>query len=694
MAAQAQAQDQDEGQAEEQTGNQIVVTATKREVSLGDVPATITAFDSEQIALTEITTNNDLQFTVPGLVAGYFNGSSQLTLRGIGANSSTGIDDPAVAQHIDGVYQTRTQAVALALTDVQRIEVLKGPQGTLYGRNSTGGAVNYVTNKPTDEFEGSIRAVVGNQGRLGGQIILSGPLTDTLSARGNFYYNEQDGYVDIVGGGGSPDLFAEETIAGRIALRFEPTSDLTFDLSYSTIENETVIGAQLVAVVNPAAAGFLLPGTFSTEINELVSEENPTGEISQDSFAATIDWSFGDGWNFKSITGYSENEFSALGVDVDYSASPFFRAAGDTANESESFSQELNLSYSGDGIDVVTGLFYLDDSFDQALGFPAFGLLTTFNQESEAFALFADATVSVSDRFRVLGGIRYNTEEKEVTQTSTLACPTPVSGRERWSSTNPKFGLQYDVGDDAMVYGTWQEGFKAGGFDPADCISQFNPEEIEAIEIGLKATLFDGDGLLNIALFDYNYSDLQVQQLEGFVTVIQNAGRADVRGFDVEFQYGLTDELRVELSGSYLDTEVNDLFLNDPFAAPGTPAVDVSGSTLRRAPEFSGTFALNYDAGFSDGSELQLRGELFVSDDIRFRFFDNEPAAFQDSYVIGNLYANFRPSFVDGLAVRAFVKNVGNERTLQGVIPFGAVGLQLGNYTRGRTYGLEASFDF
>ena len=286
---------------------------------------------------------------------------------------------------------------------------------------------------------------------------------------------------------------------------------------------------------------------------------------------------------------------------------------------------------------MVTGLFYLDDSFDQALGFPAFGLLTTFNQESEAFALFADATVSVSDRFRVLGGIRYNTKKKEVTQTCTLDCPTPVSG---------------------------------------------------------KATLFDGDGLLNIALFDYIYSDLQVQQLEWVVTVIQNAGRADVRGFDVEFQYGLTDELRVELSGSYLDTEVNDLFLNDPFAAPGTPAVDVSGSTLRRAPEFSGTFALNYDAGFSDGSELQLRGELFVSDDIRFRFFDNEPAAFQDSYVICNLYANFRPSFVDGLAVRAFVKNVGNERTLQGVIPFGAGGLQLGIYTRGRTYGLEASCDF
>lgn len=669
---------------------EIIVTATKRSESVQDIPASVTAFSADKIDLTEITNNRDLQFSVPGLVAGYANGSSLLTLRGIGSNSTTGVDDPAVAQHIDGVYQTRTQTIALALNDLERVEVLKGPQGTLYGRNSTGGAINYVTNKPTDEFEGSVSLTAGNDGRLGMHVMLSGSLTDTVSARGNLYYNEQDGSLEVVGGD-SPDFLGEETLGGRLALRITPTHDLTIDLDASTIENETLAGSQILAVVDPVAAGYLLPGTFTTEPNKLVSDANPDGEITQDAFSATVDWNINGEWSLKSITGYMENDYALVGYDVDFSTSPFFQATGTTESESDSLSQELNLNYTGGGINFVAGLFYLDDSFSQKQAFPEFFLVLNFDQESEAWAVFADVTVDVTNEFRVLGGIRYNEEEKEVVQGGSCGLE---GGKEEWSSTNPKIGFQYDVGGDSMVYGTWQEGFKAGGFDPAGCASSYNPEEIEAIEIGLKSTLFDGAGLLNIAFFDYDYTDLQVQQLEGLVTLIQNAGEARVQGVDVEFQYAISNSLSMELSGSYLDTEVDDLFLNDPFAAPGSPAVDVSGKTLRRAPEFSGTFALTYNVNFGDGSELQLRGEVYYSDDVRYRFFDDEPAAFQESYTTGNLYANLSLSAVEGLSFRTYVKNVSDEEVLQGVIPFSQGGSQLGSYTRGRTFGLEAKYDF
>lgn len=688
----AHAQDQDQDQADGLVLNSVTVTATKREASVQDIAASVTAFGEETIALTEITNNRDLQTSVPGLVAGYFNGSSQLTLRGIGSSSSTGIDDPAVAQHIDGVYQPRTQAIALAVTDLERIEVLKGPQGTLYGRNSTGGAINYVTKKPTEEFEGSVSLTAGNFGRLGTNIVLSGPLSDTVSARGNLYFNERDGYLEVIDGGGGPDNFEENTLGGRVALRFTPSENLTIDLNASSIENETVTGAQILAIVDPVLSGFLLPGTFTLEPNEIVSDANADGEVKQDSFSATVAWDINENWSFKSITGYSDNSYSILDYDVDYSSSPFFQAAGSSFNDSNSLSQEFNLNYNSGGIDFVAGAFYLEDEFEQTLSFPAFGVLSGFAQDSEAWAVFADVAVDVTDRLTVLGGIRYNEEEKDITQTSSFV-PVPGMGSASWSATNPKFGFQYEIADNSMVYGTWQQGFKAGGFDPAGFVSEFNPEEIDAIEVGLKTSLFGGAGLLNIAVFDYDYTDLQVQQLVGVVTVIDNAGSADVRGADVEFQYAFNENFRVDLSGSFLDTEVNDLVVNDPFD-PMLAETDVSGSSLRRAPEFSGTFGLNYDVDFAGGSVLQLRGEVYHSDDVRYRFFDMEPFAFQDSYTTGNLYANYTFGGFEGLSLRTFVKNVSDEEVLQGVIPFGQVGLQLGNYTIGRTYGVEAKFEF
>ena len=680
--------------AEERAIEEVVVTATKRETTVMDVPASLTAFSEDEIDLTEITNNRDLQFTVPGLVAGYFNGSSLLAIRGIGANSTNAGGDPAVAQHIDGVYQTRIRTVALAVSDLQRVEVLKGPQGTLYGRNSTGGAINYITNKPTEEFEGSVSVTAGNFGRVGTNVMLSGPLSDTVSMRGNFYYNDQDGYLKVVGGGGSPDGFANETIGGRLALRFTPSDDLTIDVNVTTVENETISPAQILGIVNPAAAFYLFPGNHTTNVNEVVSDTDASGEISQDSVTATLDWAINDQWSLKSITGFLDNSYHQLNYDVDYSSAAFFPATGGIESESDSLSQEFNLNYSGERINLVSGLFYLKDDFLQASAFPIFGVVLSFDQQSEAWAAFADVTVDVTEQFRVIAGIRYNSEDREITQLSSLACPVPVSGGESWSDTNPKVGFQYDFGENAVVYGTWQEGFKSGGYDPSNCLDSFNPESIEAIEIGLKTTLFDGAGLLTVAIYDYDYTDLQVTQLVGLATVVENASEADVQGIDIEFQYALSDSFTMELSGSFLDTEQNDLFLADPHGAPGAPTVNVGGKTLLRAPDFSGTFALSYGADFNNGNALLLRGEYYYSDDVRYSFFDAEPGAFQDSYTIGNLYADFALGAVEGLSFQAFVKNVSDEETIQGILPFGAVGLQLGNYNRGRTYGLEVQYDF
>ena len=569
---------------------------------------------------------------------------------------------------------------------------MKGPQGTLYGRNSTGGAINYVTKKPTEEFEGGVSLTAGNFNRKAAKVMLSGPLSDTVSMRANLYYNEEDGYLEVVGGGGSPDVHTQDTLGVRLALRYTPSDYLTIDLNATSIENETLRTAQILAIVNPALAFHLAPGNHTTAVNQIFSDLDADGEVTQDSFTATIDWAINDEWSLKSITGYMENYWCQCNYDVDWSSSPIFSSFGRAENESETLSQEINLSYTSDRLDLVAGLFYFEDDVFQPQSFPAGGVVFRFDQQTEARAAFADATVNVTDEFRVLAGIRYNYEETEIDQLSSTACPLGVTDKEDWSATNPKFGFQYDVSDNAMIYGTWQEGFKAGGFDPANCVDDFNPENIEAIEFGLKASLFDGAGLLSMAIFDYDYEYLQVAQLVCLVVNIENAGEAKVLGAEFDFQYALSDSLTMELTGSYLDTEQKDLALQNAHGGGGF--VDVSGKTLRRAPEFSGTFALAYDVGFDNGNLLQLRGELYYSDDARWLFFDDQPGAFREAHTTGNLYANLTLGAVEGLSFRAYVKNVSDEEVIEGVLPIAFLGLQVGNYTRGRTYGLEAKYDF
>ena len=680
--------------AADQVIEEIVVMATKRESTVMEIPASVTAFDSDRIELKEMTSNNDLQYSVPGIAINNYNGRSSVVIRGIGSGSGSAgsVGGTAVAQHIDGVYQSRVQTIALALNDLERLELLKGPQGTLYGRNSTGGAINYVTKKPTEEWEGSVSLTVGNFNRKAAKLMLSGPLSDTVSVRANLYYNEEDGYLEVVGGGGSPDIHTQDILGGRLALRITPSDDLTIDLNVTHIENETLRTAQILAIVNPALAFHLAPDNHTLEPNKIFSDLDGDGKVEQDSFTATIDWAINDEWSLKSITGYSENYWCFCNYDVDWSSSPIFSAFGVAENESETLSQEFNLSYTGYRLDLVTGLFYFKDEVEQPQGFPAFGVVFEFDQQTDAWAAFADATYNVTDELRLLAGIRYNYEETEISQLSSTACPLGVTDKEDWSATNPKIGVQYDVSDNAMIYGTWQEGFKAGGFDPANCVDDFNPENIEAIEFGLKASLFDGAGLLSVAIFDYDYKDLQVSQLVGLVVNIENAGEAKVLGAEFDFQYALSDRWTMELSGTYLDTEQNDLSLADAHGGGGF--VDVSGKTLRRAPEFSGTFALAYDVGFDNGNQLQLRGEVYYSDDARWRFIDTDPFSFRDAHTTGNLYANLKLGAVEGLSLRGYVKNVSDKEVLEGSSAIAFLGLQIGNLTRGRTFGLEAKYDF
>ena len=685
-------------EGEEGVIEEILVTATKRSESIQDVPASITAFSASRIELLEIQNVRDLQFSVPGLVASHQNGANLTRIRGIGQNSASGIDDPAVAQHIDGVYQPATHSVLLALSDLERVEVLKGPQGTLYGRNATGGTINYITKKPTKEFEAGIDVVVGNYSRKGFKGFVSGSLSDTFSARLSLISNDRDGYVDVIGpfSGG---YRADDTFGGRLALRFEPNDSVTIDLSASSIETESLIAYQLVGIVDPLTAFYFFPGNHTDEPNKVFTNvADQDGYTNQDSYVGTVSWDVNDRVTIKSITAYLENEHVQSNFDTDGSDFPFFSVTGNYDISSETFTQELSISYIDEKTSLVAGAFLLDDEAVFDSSFPLFFLFTTFDQEARAWAVFADLTYSVTDRLRLIAGARHNKEKKEINQTNTFFCPMGLQRDEEWDDFTPKFGFQFDIGDNAMAYGTWQDGHKAGGFDANSCADVFDPESVEAIEVGLKTTFAEGRGTFNAAIFDYDYQDMQVQQIDatGLQTEINNAASASVTGVELDVSWLLTDSFLVEANGSYADTEFGDFFVDDPFV-PGIDLVNRSGDPLSRTPEFSGALAGQYTGTFDDGSILTIRAELYYSDDVPFTDFGiASMTGFgnQDSYTTGNLYIAYEPSFLEYLKIRLFGKNLSDEDILTGTFNSSAIGIINGNYAIGRTYGAEVSLRF
>ena len=681
---------------------EIVVTATKRGANLQEIPASVVVFGEDRIETTEIRNTRDLSYSVPGMVAAHLNGSNLITIRGMGGRSTSGADDPAVAQHIDGVYQPRTQAVLLALTDLQRVEVLKGPQGTLYGRNSTGGAINYVTRKPTEEIEASISTLVGNFDRKHAKGHISGPIGEGVMARASFYYNDQDGYVENLSGT-FDDMRGDETEGGRLALRFEPNDNLTIDASVSYLNMDTLIGHQSTEEA-PGGLNPLIPRdttTFGT--NSLITDQtDPDGKIEQTSYTLNIQWQVSENVSIRSITGAMDNEFHQLRFESDYSNSTSVSNQGSYTSDANSFSQEINLNADlMDGrLQLTSGLFYLDDEIDfnflfeiAFFGFPAGDLISLFNQETTAKAALLDLTYNVTDDVRLLAGVRYSDEEKDVIQTSQqfgfFICDN-LESKENWTATTPKFGVQYDINDDVMVYGTYQEGFKAGGYQPSACGDSFDQEFVNAFEIGIKSTILDGRGVLNISVFDYDYEDLQVSQLVNLETRVENAAGASIRGAELEFIANLTDNFRLEILGSWLDTEFEEFFANDPLA-PGLGDQDLSGNQLMASPEYSGTIAGQYTTQLG-GGELTLRGEVYFSDEVLYSLFGYDSGT-QDSYSIENLYATYTTAN-DNWTVRAFAKNIGDEEVVTGSLSIAFWGMRGGNFSIGRTYGLEVTRRF
>lgn len=698
----------------------IIVTAQKRSQSVQDVPATVAAFSQATLENRQIQGLSDLTSRVPSLQVGYQFGSNTITLRGISSNLTGGLEDPSVAVHINGVYQARARTLHLALMDLERIEVLSGPQGTLYGRNATGGVINYILQRPTDVMEAEITANVGNYDSYGLRGYISGPISETVGFRiAGLWSNRDKGYLKNLYVGNAPSRLEEDHVAAiRGVLEFNPTETLNISLegSYANERSSFALSA-LTPSINPTRAA-QLAGYQVIGKRRVTMSDFPDTRVDSKQYAAsaTVNFEISDNVQLKSITAYQEYR-NHQDIDYDASARPgqhVIRAP----YRSKTYTQELNLLTSAfDGkLKSTFGIFYYDDrvrngtdviaDFSRTPDNPptTLGFVSTNALKAKSLALFTDHTLSITDRLRVLGGIRYNVDKKNTFNTLNFGCaaPTGIRSRQKWDAWTPRAGVQFDVTSKIMAYATYQKGFKVGGVSAGTCGDTYEPENISGFETGIKSEFADGRIRLNVAGYWYKYGNLQVQKTLAFPagsTQVLNAANSKIKGIEANLDATIVEGLRLDLAGMVQSAKYTD-FENCNTAAffgscsatdPVKLTEQLKGNWLNRAAPYSVNLGLEYTVNLGD-SELILRGESYWSGKVRLDPF-NTPVATNGAYSIQNAYVTFKLAD-DRFRVRVFGKNLANHLYRSTAFFSGTNGQFLTIWSPPRTYGAEVTYKF
>ena len=720
----------------------ITVTAQKREQSLQDVAGSVAAFDAVTIEERGLSTIESLVQATPGLVYQESSGSSQLTVRGVGLLVNTGVAEPAVGTHIDGVFQPRASVSAIQFLDLERIEVLRGPQGTLYGRNTTGGTVNFVLAKPAEEFEGFGAVGLGSYNEISAKAYFTGPIAgDKMLGRLSAVYSERDGFYDNINTGSEPLSRQEWGVRG--ALRIVPTSDITIDLSAFHQEEQGSYPLQHSFNGNPFVDGLVLGGFLPAgsviipdKEWETADDTEPFTEVETNMVSLEANWTVSDKFQIKSITGFTDHQLGPQVFDADGTSLGIVNI-GSTSNPrlgtSEALSQEFNFSgtSAADRLDWLVGLYYFHEDHEHSIPSyfvdplvqtivgaafaPVLGDGARFTDQqqqvsetTESQAIFADVTYSLTDKVRVGAGARYTDDSKEIDQTLIANAtagvggpvpfgtpvPLPLCEDQRtdlgFSDTNFKVRGEWDVDADAMLYGQWQNGFKDGGVNLGVCGDEFDKEEIEALEIGVKTSWLNGAFVLNASAFSYDYSNMQTLAFRNTTdSFIYNIPQAEIMGAEIEAVARPTDDFSVDLGLALLDTEIKEAESFDTFN-PAAGVQDLAGNDLPSSPSYTLLLGANYEWDIGMGS-IDLRGEIFNSDSYNFRVFSN-PEDEQENYSLINLYATYR-SPGDRYLVRAFVKNLSDEAHYKFLLFSPLVG-QAGEYAEPRTFGVELGMHF
>lgn len=622
---------------------EVVVTARRRTESLQNVPIAVTALSAETLAMRGTADITELAQSVPSVTlepSRATNTTLSAFIRGVGQQDPLAGYEQGVGLYLDDVYLARPQGSVLDVYDVERIEVLRGPQGTLYGRNTVGGAIKYVTKRLADEPSGSVRATYGSYGQTDLVGTVAAPLGDKLRVGATIASFDRDGYGDNKTTGG--EQYDKDVFAYRLSAEVLPTEDILIRFAYDNTNDTSSAVAGYRPFAGAASGAPVLSDVHDTlaGASENISTAGIDGnnEVDAEGWMISVDWSLNENYTLRSITAeredYTESviDFDSLAVD-DFDAPVIY--------ENDQFSQEFQLLYNSDRMNLVAGLYYIDakasNDFDVVLGQlgrAVFGTeLTAYTGgtvETESWSAFADLTWNFTEKLSVAIGGRYTEDKRSADvfrgsylgaggspffgndDAFLLAVTSDYESERTFYDFSPRLNVSYLVNDDITVYGGYSQGWKAGMFDPRganiaapEVEDGVDAETLDSFEVGFKSTFWDGRAITNVAVFYSEYTDMQVAGSLGvdsdgdgtnddFVGTLTNAGEAEISGVEIEGNFLLTENLSMKIAASVLDTEITEWIVN---------GVDVSSDrVIQNTPEEMAYIGFTYTTGVAGGT--------------------------------------------------------------------------------------------
>ncbi len=704
---------------------EIVVTAQKREQNVQDVGIAISALTGEQMRQLGYGNAQQVTAMAPGVQTVQPNGEANyaIAMRGVAANDFTTNVESPVAIYLDEVYISQMSGSGFMLFDMERVEMLRGPQGTLYGRNATGGLAHFVTVKPSQEASGYGQFTVGRYDQIKFEGAVGGPLSDTLSARLSLSTHNNDGYVK------NRLLDKRLNNANDSALRgqllFEPTD--SFSLLLNARRSEQDIDTGFFEHVSANTVGAFTPN----EVNQVLGYIDNDGDVYEgdydrdghnkldtEGYTATLKWD-AERFTVTSITDYSTVERDYI-EDSDASPTPFFNFFLST--DAEQFSQEVRVNGSTDEMDWVAGVYYLDITVKDANGAetepfityvfeipsPALsGLDNPYETNTESWSIFGQVEQRLTDRLTGILGLRWIRDEKDHDFSINVVDFIPGTvqrngnpnilatvGSYYGERTDDEFAVRlaanYDLSDNLMLYGSWNRGVKGGGYNATifplgggnydDETMSYDPEQLDALEVGFKSRQLDGRMILNGAFYYYDYKDYQAFQIVGVDTLTTNAD-ADSYGGEIELQVTPAAGLDIIFGAAYNDIEV-DLGGGGPkTTSVQSPKWNLNGLVRYEWPMLGGALAAQWDFLYRSKHYFSLTGL---------------PTVEENGYTLMN--ASLMYTSGDGRwSLNAFVENLGDEEhlvqtfDLSGPDVFGMVEQY---YNRPRWWGISAAVYF
>ncbi|MGQ0533946.1 MAG: TonB-dependent receptor [Caulobacteraceae bacterium] len=648
----------------------ITVTARRREENLQDVPIAISVLNAETLDQRGAENITVLQETTPNATIQVARGSNSTLIgfiRGVGQQDPLWGFEPGVGLYVDDVYIARPQGAVLDIFDIERIEVLRGPQGTLYGRNTIGGAIKYITRRlDPDEAHLTARLNLGSYDQT--DVILTGsaPLSDTFVIGGAVAAYVRDGYGENLNTGA--EHYNKDVDAFRISAEWAPSEDLFFRFSADHVNDDSNPRHGHREVPNGVDPVFNPPASvYDTRAGS--GDEN---HVETTGYSLLGEWNLNENWTLKSITALREGTTEGT-IDFDNTPGPVLDIPAYYADQQ--FSQEFQFLFDYDRVQGVAGIYYLDayaeGAFDTVLGLAALTIFTTGRVDTESYAVFGDVSVDILENLAISLGGRWTHDERtgRVYRQNFTGIRSPffgnaaaIPGLVRSNYTNsaefeeftPRVSLTWEPSDDLTIYTSYARGFKSGGFDmrgdvvlTPNTVNGYDPEFVDAYELGFHSSWFNGRANISGALFYSDYQDVQITRQEATVagtvaSFVDNAAAATISGVELEGTLRFTDNFNTVFAVGYVDTGFDEYLSNTVVVNPAPPPativvpIDLSDvADIQNTPDWTASLAFNYTIDLGGNGQIVITPSASYRGDSRM-FELATPLIDQEAYTLYN----------------------------------------------------------